>query len=257
MGCSRLGCLKLQLLVNVVAQAFVGLDAVAVGGSLGGMGSAIRHGVDRTLGRCVDAGNLNLGRQSKGLGNGADSLVSDLAVLGALSNTDESILTFLLPQQRSARESLVTVLEYDNTLPVRVRVSKLSKAVIELAAILLRNVLRLNVLLQHTLNLVATKDKDLGNSDRIEPALDPAPDSAEERRRADNEYAIQRLGVMRCGELRRSLHVLLQVPELLETDARDVDDVGAQRDGDFGVFAVEELGAEGHVEASQVLVESE
>lgn len=49
--------------------------------------------------------------------------------------------------------------------------------------------------------------------------------------------------------------MLLQIPELLQSDARDVDNIGAQGDGNFGELAVEELGAEGHVETGQVLVQ--
>lgn len=84
----------------------------------------------------------------------------------------------------------MAVLKLDNTLPVRVRVAKISKLVIKLASILFRNVSGLDVLLEDCLNLVAAQDEDLRNSDGVEPALDPAPDSVEERRRADNEYAI-------------------------------------------------------------------
>lgn len=256
--------LKLQLLVNVTAQqSIVSLDSVVVCNSLssgvcGTVGNAIDgSGVNWDLGWCVHACNLDHGRQTKCLGNSADPLMSRLAILGALSNADQSIIRVLLPQQRSTGESLVAILKLDNTLPVRIRVSKLSKAVVKLATILLRNISRLNVLLQDGLHLVATKNKDLGNSDGIEPALDPSPNSAEEGRRANNEYAIQCLGVMCGGKLRSSLHVLLEVPELLEANTGNVDNVGAQSDGDFGVFAVEELSAEGHVETGQVLVERE
>ena len=37
--------------------------------------------------------------------------------------------------------------------------------------------------------------------------------------------AIEGFGVVRCGELAGVLHVCSQVPELLQTDAGDVDDV--------------------------------
>lgn len=50
----------------------------------------------------------------------------------------------------------------------------------------------------------------------------------------------------------------LEVPELAERDARDVDDVGGQGDGcGGGVRAVGKLGAQRLGEAGEVLVQSE
>jgi hypothetical protein len=49
--------------------------------------------------------------------------------------------------------------------------------------------------------------------------------------------------------------VLLQIPELLQSNTGNVYDIGAQSDRNFGELAVEELGAEGHVETGQVLVQ--
>ena len=99
------------------------------------------------------------------------------------------------------------------------------------------------------------EDENLGHGNRVEPALDPAPDGAEEEWRADDKDAVQRLGVVCRGELRRSLHVALEVPELLEADARDVDNVGAESDGHVGALAVGELRGKGLAEAREVFVE--
>jgi len=55
----------------------------------------------------------------------------------------------------------------------------------------------------------------------------------------------------------RGLHVRLEIPELAQRDAGDIDDVGAERDGDMGVVAIGKLGAEGLSEAREVLVEGE
>ena len=49
----------------------------------------------------------------------------------------------------------------------------------------------------------------------------------------------------------------LEVPELAERDARDIDDVGAQGDGRAGVVAIRELGAERLDEACEVFIEGE
>lgn len=72
-----------------------------------------------------------------------------------------------------------------------------------------------------------------------------------------HEYPVQGLGVVRGGQLASGLHVSLEVPELLEADAADVDDVGGQGDRGARVLAVDQLGAQGLGEAGEVLVEGE
>ena len=67
---------------------------------------------------------------------------------------------------------------------------------------------------------------------------------------------IQRLRIMRRREDTRVLHVPLQVPELLEPDAADVDDVGRGDDGRLRVRPRQGR-AERHDEAQQVLVQRE
>lgn len=102
------------------------------------------------------------------------------------------------------------------------------------------------------------QDENLGHRVGVEPPLDPAPHGAEEVRRADDEDPVQGFRVVRGGELRGGLHVRLEVPELPEGNAGDVDDVGGERDGcGGGVRAVGELGAERLGEAGEVLVEGE
>lgn len=51
--------------------------------------------------------------------------------------------------------------------------------------------------------------------------------------------------------------MVLQIPELLEPDIGYIDNVGAHGDGHLGVFAIKELGAEGHIKTREVLVEGE
>lgn len=131
------------------------------------------------------------------------------------------------------------------------------------------------------------EDEDLGHGDGVEPALHPCPDGGEEGGGADDlygfvevsghedsrymwrrgygmngrarahEYPVQRLRVVRRGQLAGGLHVALEVPELLEADAADVDDVGREGDRGAGVLAVRQLGAQRLGEARQVLVEGE
>lgn len=62
---------------------------------------------------------------------------------------------------------------------------------------------------------------------------------------------------MRRGQLRRGLHVALQVPELAQAHAAHVDDISGQGDGGARVLAVGQLGAQRLGEAGQVLVEGE
>lgn len=62
---------------------------------------------------------------------------------------------------------------------------------------------------------------------------------------------------MRRRDLTGSLHVALEVPELLQADARDIDNVCAQGDGGVVEVAVLQLRREGLVEAGEVLVEGE
>lgn len=72
-----------------------------------------------------------------------------------------------------------------------------------------------------------------------------------------HEYPVQGLGVVRSSQLAGRLHVALEVPELLEADAADVDEVGGQGDRGARVLAVGQLGAQGLGEAGEVLVEGE
>lgn len=62
---------------------------------------------------------------------------------------------------------------------------------------------------------------------------------------------------MRRRQLRGGLHVALEVPELAQADAADVDDVGRQGDGRARVLAVRQLRAQRVGEAREVLVEGE
>lgn len=77
------------------------------------------------------------------------------------------------------------------------------------------------------------------------------------KKKGTHEYPVQRLGVVRSGQLAGGLHVALEVPELLEAYAADVDDVGGEGDRGARVLAVGQLGAEGLGEAGEVLVEGE
>lgn len=69
---------------------------------------------------------------------------------------------------------------------------------------------------------------------------------------------VQRLGVVCCRERTRILHVGLEVPELLQSDARDIDDIVGLRDGRYvGIWTVGSGGEEGEGEVGKVLIECE
>lgn len=102
------------------------------------------------------------------------------------------------------------------------------------------------------LGFVGREDEDFGSGSWVEPALDPAPDSGEESRCSDNlpkishgltrckgtdsyKNPIQSLWVMRRGQHARILHMTLEVPELLQSHARDVHNVRRAHDGRFGI----------------------
>lgn len=56
-------------------------------------------------------------------------------------------------------------------------------------------------------------------------------------------------------ELAGILHVILQAPELPQTDIGNVDNVAGLRDGGLGVCTIGESRAQGKCEVDQVLVE--
>ena len=216
-------------------------------------GSLAHHGLFR---RAVGLGR-HVGEQ-EGLGDGAYRRFARLPVLVAQTDAAHPLAAVhLLPQQGPGREGRVAGLPGDDAVPGRVGDAQLAELEVEVAAVLLGDVPAVDEGLEGGQDLVVREDEDLGDGDGVEPALDPAPDGGEEEGRADDEDAVQRLGVVGGGQLRRHLHVALEVPELLDAGAADVDDVSAHGDGDVRVLAVRQLGAEGHVEAGQVLVEGE
>lgn len=79
----------------------------------------------------------------------------------------------------------------------------------------------------------------------------------ERKEKSTHEYPVQGLRVVRGGQLAGGLHVALEVPELLEADAADINNVGGEGDRGARVLAVGQLGAQGLGEAGQVLVEGE
>jgi hypothetical protein len=56
------------------------------------------------------------------------------------------------------------------------------------------------------------------NSDGIKPLLNPAPNSREERWCPNNEDSVQSFGVVCGGQLTGILHVVLQIPELSQSN---------------------------------------
>lgn len=190
------------------------------------------------------------------LGERADDFSLGDAVLGAQPNARQPLLARdLLPQQGAARERVVSLLPCDDAVPRRIGDAQLAKGIVELTAILLGDVPGLDEGFQGGLHLVGSKHKDLGHGDGVEPALDPAPDGAEEDGRANDEDSVEGFRVMGRGQLGCGLHVAFEVPKLLEPNARDVDNVGAHRHGHVGVLAICQLRAKGLVETRQVLVE--
>lgn len=138
-----------------------------------------------------------------------------------------------------------------------IQIRHLAPVELQLAAVLFGYVPRLDKRLQRRLDLVRAQDEDLGHGDGVKPALDPAPHGAEEHGRADDEDAVECLRVVGRGQRAGGLHVALEIPELPEADARDVDDVGAQRDRGFVVRPVGQVGAQRLGEAREVLVQGE
>ena len=57
------------------------------------------------------------------------------------------------------------------------------------------------------------------------------------------EYSVKSFRVVRRGQCARVLHVAAQVPELLEPNAGDVDDVIGLRDRGHGVISIAQVRA--------------
>lgn len=238
------------------------LKLVAVGDSVGvlecllGLLLGLNFGDDVRVGD--DASHDLLGLGGPDLGNCADALVDLYSVLGAECYASHSMAVIdLLPQQWASGERGVTVLPSDNAFPCGIDHREVTELEVQLASVLLGDVLRVDELLQCRLDLVRRENEDLGDCDWVEPALDPCPNCVEEHGRTNNEDAVQRLGVMRSSQCAGSLHVCLQVPELLQANTRDIYHVVAHGDGHLWHVPVLELRAEGHVEAREVLVEGE
>lgn len=198
-----------------------------------------------------------LDRRSPRTGNGADPFASKLAILGTESHAGDSVTVTLdiLPHERAGREVLVAILPLDDALPRRVGDAELAKLVVEVAAVLFGNVPAVDEALEGGQDLGLGEDENLGDGNGVEPALDPAPDGAEEEGGANDEDAVEGLWVVGGGELGGGLHVALEVPKLLEADARDVDNVGAEGNGHVRALAVGELRGKRLAEARQVLVQ--
>lgn len=166
--------------------------------------SSLGHVVGRRVRSafCLSRLFSRLFSQLERLGERADDFSLRLALLGTQSNASQSVLARdVLPEQRSAGERAVALLPANDTIPCRVGNAQLAKCVVELTAVLLGDVLRVNEGFQRGLDLVGSEHKDLGHGDGIEPALYPAPDCAEEDGRADDEDSIQRLGIVCRGQL--------------------------------------------------------
>lgn len=181
-----------------VESSFCGLSSLrhVVGRRSGGACRRVGHAFCLSrLFRCLFS-------QLPRLGERADDFSLRLALLGTKSNTGQSVLSRnVLPQQWSAGERAVALLPANDSIPCRVGHAQLAKCVVELAAVLLGDVLWVNEGFQRGLDLVGSEHKDLGHGDGIKPALDPAPDCAEEDGRADDEDSIQRLGIVCRGQL--------------------------------------------------------
>lgn len=253
----------LQFLDFISQKRIVSLHAIVAGlivcglSTLGHilMGRGPSGGAD-TIGQpigmdlIVYSGFLRLvGIEDVCLGHGADRLPPDLAILCAQAEADHAVPFDILPKQWAAWEVVMAVLPLHDAVPAGVRLAELTKGVIQLSAVLLGDVATLDEALEHTQLFIGTKNKDLGHSDGVEPTFDPAPDGVEEARGADYEDTVQRLGVVGRGQRRGCLHVGLEIPELLEPNARDVDDVGAHSDGRPGMLAILQMRAKRHVES--------
>ena len=68
---------------------------------------------------------------------------------------------------------------------------------------------------------------------------------------------VQRLWIIRGRQHARILHVRAQVPELLQSHARNIDNIVRLRDGRAGQRPVPQCGAHGQRKVDEVLVEGE
>lgn len=181
-------------------------------------------------------------------GNGGDFAIARPVVLSTDGNGVESAIRLGLPEDGASRNR-VPAIQLLRGGPVEcvgddgLQVGQFAKLVIKSTAILPGDVVRVDVLLERLLHVCFREDEDLGlllnqnaamqglvleytyNCNRIEPSLDPAPNSGEEGRGANNEDSVQSLWVMCSGKCTRILHMGLQTPELLQSHIGDVDDV--------------------------------
>ena len=70
-----------------------------------------------------------------------------------------------------------------------------------------------------------------------------------------HKYPVQDFGIVSGGQCARLLHMTSEVPELLQPDLRDIDDVIGLVDWSFWIRSPRYRRAKGHHKAGQVLVE--
>lgn len=175
-----------------------------------------------------------------------DDLAARLAAFTAHGHCLHCAVERLLPLDRTHRNSVsallhVWLLELQAFGDGRLEYGHVAELEVQLAAVLLGDVLNVDVLLEGLFHVLVGEDEDLGDGNRVEPTLDPAPDGGKEGGRADDlqksgsvnwgadqicgrrllvthKYSIQRLWVMSGSQLTGILHVTLEIPELLQTN---------------------------------------
>ncbi len=132
-----------------------------------------------------------------------------------------------------------------------VEVGNVPPGPIELATVFPRDGIVVHELLERRLYFVPPENEDLGDCYWVKPAFDPAPDCWEKGGRANDLRVLARgkllgyqgsaaykdpvecFGIMGCGKDTGILHVSLEVPELAQADALDINDVCGICDGHF------------------------
>lgn len=143
---------------------------------------------DRSVGSCGLLGDSGSRFRWEGLGDGADSLASLLAVPGADGETFELGPVFAGdPVTGPGGEGGVSVLPLGDALDLVVVGGLVEEVPVELAAVGLGDVLEVHEGRQDGEHVVVAEDEDLGYGDGVEPSFDPAPDGGEEVGGADDE----------------------------------------------------------------------
>jgi hypothetical protein len=154
-----------------------------------------------------------------------------------------------------------------------IEVGHVTELPIEIPAVLLGDVVAVDVLFEDLELSLRGEDEDFRlrsalalwpypksigwtyDSDRIEPALRPPPYRLEIRWSSHHKDPIQRLRVVRRGQLARVTHVIPQVKQLPKSNTGKIDNIVALAYGRLVMRPIGHCRAHGQDEAAQILVE--